>query len=910
MGYQSLLSPDKIVDVSELKKKKGKPAFRGCDYCPRNNVKGIKKVKGTVEGKKIFIWVQSPGPNENIEGKELVGRAGQWLWMQLKAVGITRKDCDIQNVVRCFPADYSHTLNRFVMRDPTKEEIFCCSLYTDQAIVKSKAQVHLVFGRIAAEALFGKKKEKLSRTFWSDKLNGRVFLFDHPSYFIRGTATHSKIVDFKNTLLLVKKFLSRPPGRFGYLETQDYKGIVTIKAAKLEAKRIRRKAKSRRIVFDLEEGNLGGEQIALCAGFSYRPGRARCFLLEHMTGVQVGSKVRRGIRKVVVGLLSDPNIRYSMHHGSYDVPAVRRLLNTRIGNYDFDTNFSEYLAYPGRRSYKLSEVAEVRFPDFVDHKKIIEPYIVPEGMTLAEASKRGKLNLAWVPWEKMILYNCADADLEKRVEVSTKDKINLPLLHIYRDAQFTMERMEPNGPFFDYKQEKKLEQIYPVKVKRLTNQLQVMARDPNFNPGSPPQVAKILYDKLKAPILDKHQKRTTDKRTLELLENKYPFAKVLNEFRRAKKIESTYLASFKRSADTFNGRLRTIWWLTGTITGRGSSGAGKDKDKNNPLVNLQNIHGDVHLQNMVVSDINWRDVYEAWKNPDKSKNWWKEFEDYHVLLSLDGAQMEIRQLAQETMDPEYIKIFKEDGDIHSEVGHAMTGWPIKVIVENKQKRKLVKNFHFGLIYGCEDESMVDYLKAKGVDKSLATLPKVQEFSRGYFKRFKKVKLFIDAKRKEVKRTGGVTNIFGFRVPINVEGEKGGGFWANQAINFPIQGGAHQILTMALALLTRKPQTYKKIRTPQMEIHDALVFRVKLRDLFDMMRLAKRLLEHDVLRVIKNQFGIDWQIPLKAEANAGFRLGTQVEVKDGMTVEMFLNNWCKKNREITIELQKELRAVAA
>ena len=38
---------------------------RGCEHCPTNNVKGVNKIKGKVRGKKIFIWGQSPGPQEN-----------------------------------------------------------------------------------------------------------------------------------------------------------------------------------------------------------------------------------------------------------------------------------------------------------------------------------------------------------------------------------------------------------------------------------------------------------------------------------------------------------------------------------------------------------------------------------------------------------------------------------------------------------------------------------------------------------------------------------------------------------------------------------------------------------------------------------------------------------------------------
>ena len=160
----------------------------GCEYCPLNEVPEIRKIKGTVEGKDIFVWAQSPGLDENREKRELVGRSGQFLWGELKRVGITRERCDIQNVVRCVPADRVESVwppPKLKMRDPTKEEIRCCSLYTIQAIEKQKAKLHLVFGEIAQKALLGTEYKKDKKVFWSEKLNGNVVCLAHPSYFIR-----------------------------------------------------------------------------------------------------------------------------------------------------------------------------------------------------------------------------------------------------------------------------------------------------------------------------------------------------------------------------------------------------------------------------------------------------------------------------------------------------------------------------------------------------------------------------------------------------------------------------------------------------------------------------------------------------------------------------------------------------
>jgi uracil-DNA glycosylase family 4 len=148
---------------------------RGCDSCPLDKVKGIHKVMGEVRGRKIFLWAQSPGPKENKELKELIGPSGEFLWYELKkCAGIERDDVDIQNVVRCLPADYRpNAYPPLKMRKPNKEEIKCCSIYNEQALEHSKAKLHLVFGKIA-QASLGKEF----------KQNELVLYLAHPTHFI------------------------------------------------------------------------------------------------------------------------------------------------------------------------------------------------------------------------------------------------------------------------------------------------------------------------------------------------------------------------------------------------------------------------------------------------------------------------------------------------------------------------------------------------------------------------------------------------------------------------------------------------------------------------------------------------------------------------------------------------------
>jgi uracil-DNA glycosylase family 4 len=110
--------------------------------------------------------------------------------------------CEIQNVVRCFTADYDDSVYPpLTGRDPSKEEIHCCSIYTQKALEKQQAKVHLVFGEVAAKALLANEYKKGRKSFWSDRLGGHVMCLYHPSYFIRqgygGASTQAPNAKYK-----------------------------------------------------------------------------------------------------------------------------------------------------------------------------------------------------------------------------------------------------------------------------------------------------------------------------------------------------------------------------------------------------------------------------------------------------------------------------------------------------------------------------------------------------------------------------------------------------------------------------------------------------------------------------------------------------------------------------------------
>lgn len=288
-----------------------------------------------------------------------------------------------------------------------------------------------------------------------------------------------------------------------------------------------------------------------------------------------------------------------------------------------------------------------------------------------------------------------------------------------------------------------------------------------------------------------------------------------------------------------------------------------------------------------------------------------DVDDLWVFLSADGSQIEVRMLAEISRDPLLIEQFRSGQDIHCLVGSALTGWSVDRIKKEKNLRKMVKNMHFGIIFGLGRESLYPYVVAKiraidGPDADLTGITKKRlgELFDAYFKKYKGVKRCIDKFRQMAEDLHYVETLFGFRRDIFKEDATRKTYWANQAINTPIQGTAHGFILIALALLDLKPRTYDLLQKCIMEVHDALYFRVRLRDLARAYVQLMNLLQVDASRYAQKEFKLDLKVPLVAEASAGFCMGSMVTY-EGEPTEVFLKAWREKQREIESKSWEDL-----
>lgn len=124
----------------------------------------------------MFIG-EAPGADEDMKGEPFVGRAGQLLTNMIKAMGLSREEVYIANIIKCRPPGN---------RQPERDECETCSpfLMRQIAVVKPKAIVAL--GAVAAKTLLAINAPMSEfRGHWYDFRGIKLAVTYHPAFLLR-----------------------------------------------------------------------------------------------------------------------------------------------------------------------------------------------------------------------------------------------------------------------------------------------------------------------------------------------------------------------------------------------------------------------------------------------------------------------------------------------------------------------------------------------------------------------------------------------------------------------------------------------------------------------------------------------------------------------------------------------------
>ncbi|MCC8147143.1 MAG: DNA polymerase I [Bacteroidales bacterium] len=471
----------------------------------------------------------------------------------------------------------------------------------------------------------------------------------------------------------------------------------------------------------------------------------------------------------------------------YDINVLKKY-DIRVKGPMFDTLIAHYLINPEYR-HNLNYLAET----YLNYQTIhIEELIGNKG--------KNQLSMRDVPVENLVDYACEDADIALRLKnvfekLIQKEnfsdlfyKIEMPLVSVLAD-------MEEVGVRLDTTALKDSSLVLTNHLSTIEKTIFELAGE-EFNVSSPKIVGEVLFDRLK--IVEKSRKTksgqyTTSEDVLESLKSKHPVVEKILEYRKVKKLLSTYIDALPNLISPLDGKVHTTYNQATTATGRLSS--------TNP-----------NLQNIPIKDDEGKEIRRAFIADADS-----------LFLSVDYSQIELRIMAHLSEDVNMVEAFRSGQDIHAATAANIFGVPIGEVT--RDMRRKAKTANFGIIYGISVFGLGEQLRIpRGEAKDLID---------GYFATFPGVKEYMDKSIEIAREKGYVETIFHrkrFLPDINSRNSVVRGYAERNAINAPIQGSAADIIKVAMNKIHQRFAEAQLRSCMIMQVHDELNFNVYTEEL--------------------------------------------------------------------------------
>lgn len=509
------------------------------------------------------------------------------------------------------------------------------------------------------------------------------------------------------------------------------------------------------------------------------------------------------IRTHLLPLFADPQIMKIGHNIKYDIEVLKNnfgqqvrvdpVEDTMVISYDLDG------VTHGR---SLDELASI----FLHHKTISYEEVCGRA--------RNQILFKYVELDKAVPYAAEDADMTFRLyEIMRPKLVEGNVLSVYEDIDRpliqVLMRMEERGILVDKHTLLMLSQNFATKIAALEKDIYALAGEV-FTINSPMKLGEILFEKMKIEGGKKNAKTQnwiTDQEVMESLaaEGMELPQKIL-DYRQYSKLKTTYADALVELINPKTQRVHTTFAQAMTATGRLAS--------NNP--NLQNIPIRTEAGRQI------RSAFVA--SPG------------HVLLSADYSQVELRLIA-DVADVKGLKeAFAQGLDIHAATASQVFG--ISMNEMDPMVRRNAKAINFGIIYGISAFGLARQLNISRTD--------AKQYIDSYMKRYPEIKEYMDRTVEFAKVHSYVLTPFGRKCFINgFENGSTRGFATRAAINAPIQGGAADIIKMAMNKMEDALAAEGLHSKMLLQVHDELVFDTPEDEVEKTARVVKDVMENIV-----------------------------------------------------------------
>ena len=138
---------------------------------------------GSPQAKLMFVG-EGPGADEDARGEPFVGRAGRKLDEMIKAIGLSRDEVYIANIVKCRPPNN---------RDPERDEVETCFPFLARQIAAISPTAIVALGSPAAKTLLNTKTGITRlRGEWHEYNGIPVMPTFHPAYLLRAYTVENR----------------------------------------------------------------------------------------------------------------------------------------------------------------------------------------------------------------------------------------------------------------------------------------------------------------------------------------------------------------------------------------------------------------------------------------------------------------------------------------------------------------------------------------------------------------------------------------------------------------------------------------------------------------------------------------------------------------------------------------------
>jgi DNA polymerase-1 len=447
-------------------------------------------------------------------------------------------------------------------------------------------------------------------------------------------------------------------------------------------------------------------------------------------------------------------------------------------NISFDTHLAAYLCNPLKETYHYDDLAN----DFLSK-------VVPSQEDLFGKGK-SKKTLESTALEALTQYACYQSLIPfQSYEVLCKRLQKEKMLDLFYDIEMpliaVLYEMEKNG----IKVDKEALNEYSIQLTEQLDKLETHIYElagETFNINSPKQLGEILFEKLELPIIKKTKTGySTAQDVLEKLSSEHLIIPSIMEYRQLIKLKTTYADGLVDYINNKDSRIHSRFNQTITATGRISS--------TDP--NLQNIPIKLELGRAI------RKVFVP--------------EEDYCFVDADYSQIELRLLAELSQDDMLIDAYKNNQDIHKLTASQVFHTPFDEVTS--LQRSNAKAVNFGIVYGMGAFSLSQDLNI--------TRKEAENYIKQYFEKYPSVHIFLENAKRLAKERGFAVTMFGRRRPIPEIKSTNfiqRSFGERVAMNSPIQGGAADIIKIAMIKVYKKLKTLGLKSRLILQVHDELL----------------------------------------------------------------------------------------